>query len=72
MTLHLTPTPLDRAVWAACPYIRNWRDVAENRQKKCEKCPAYEMDPKYGRVISGCRAVVEEILVPALKAYHEE
>lgn len=63
-------TPMDRAVWAACPRVDQWVTNHHGRQK-CNKCPAYEMYGEHGKTKRACRLIVEEILKPALKAYKQ-
>lgn len=60
------PTLFDEICWAACPLIRQWSDQP-SKLKICLKCPAYEVDKDYGRMTRGCRAIVEEIMLPAFE-----
>lgn len=70
----LVATPLDRAVWAACPYVDSLYTQGENKIRECNKCPAYEVDkdePKE-KYVRACRAMTEELLIPALEAYNQD
>lgn len=41
-------------VHQVCPYLRGL--------KPCHKCPSWVLDPKYGKVKEGCRALAEEVV----------
>lgn len=64
-------TNLDAAVWAACPYVKQWVDKPFGKHTKCKRCPQWEVldGDKVQRL---CRGAVEEILKPALAAYQSK
>jgi len=64
------PTILDKACWAACPYIDQWIGKAKPKLKTCKRCPQWEPadDGFAEKMKRACRGIAEQVVEPVLKA----
>lgn len=58
----MTDPKHEQRVHTVCEYMKRVRGENETGSPVCKECPAWEIDPHYGKMKRMCRSLAEEVM----------